>query len=134
MNFTIARLVSLLPIVEFVWINDPLDAPDNDFTNSKLEVEENAYGGWNLTADLYDSSNFKRALPVPTNLVVQDPSPDHLKVISQSPADAQNFFDSPNFLRKYIYDPSQRDQSTLYILDKGFRLDHQVGGIPFDLA
>lgn len=123
MNQTVASLVNLLPIVSFVWVNDLLDAPD---TFAPSEDEAEILEKQNVTPFDERELKFKRDLPIPTSLIVQEGSPDHLKIISQSPIDAHNFPDSPNFLKDYIYDPSTRDMSTLYILDRGFRLDHLV--------
>jgi hypothetical protein len=126
MNVTMAKITSQNPIVDFVGQNtrmteqpDPEEYPSSNDINSNESVD--------ITANLRRNQNHGRDLPAPDTLVVQQPSFEHQKVISQSPADVI----SGGPLKNYLYDPSERDSVTLYIFDRGFYLDHVVGSFFF---
>lgn len=114
MDMKEAAATNLLPIVDFVWINNLMDAPESYISNIRGEGE---------LYDLAENSTLhKRILPAPTEIVRQSGSFDHLKLMSQSPADV-----AAGQLRDYSYDPSvARDEVTLYILDRGFNINHRV--------
>lgn len=134
MTFIEAILVSLLPFVSTVWLNDPLPGeadgesapPANDQTQGPFEdeptddfaVRKRRNSG--KTSEV-DSRLDKRIPPFSGNVVRQRDSPKHLKVASQSPKNVQD-----NELPNYQYDSGSRRPVVLYVVDRGFDLHHIV--------
>lgn len=134
LTFIEAALVSLIPFVSTVWINDPLPGeadgesapPSNDQTQGPDEDEPTddftVRRGINLeNTQEVDSRLDKRIPPFSGNVVRQRNSPRHLKVASQSPQNVQD-----NNLPNYQYDAGNRRPVVLYVVDRGFDLQHIV--------
>jgi len=107
-----ASAVAFLPFVGTVWPNLPLPGPGDDESSNPTSEGVNARRA---------SSLGKRLAPFSGNVEVQPGSPDHLKIVSQTQQDRRE-----NRLNDYQWDPSNRRTIRLYIVDKGFNLDHEV--------
>ena len=108
MTFVEAFVVSRLPMVATVWINDPIETESEAQALPKDESHKR-YRRKSL------GKARKERPPVHGSVSEQIPSPDHLKVISQDPSRANIGAALGNFR----YDPSFREDVHLYILDRG---------------
>jgi hypothetical protein len=118
MTFSQAVIVSKLPIVATVWINNPIKTETLAQSLPKDDSRKKYRRGTSGKA-------WKKRALFPGSVSEQIPSPDHLKLISQDKSKAGTGAPLDNFR----YDPSFREDVHLYIIDKGKCVHSQVASM-----